>query len=735
MTDEKSANDVACWDCANRPTERLEEMFVELIQKERIRRGQDPALRTVFLKQHGVAWGLFEPLPDLPEALKIGTFAHGPLPAWIRFSSDAQPTDPDLHTTLGIGIKLFGLPGGTLMGPEDTADFILQNHDRFFVNTATEFCEFTTAGVVDGNYAPYFAKHPEVKHIIDEMEKAEASCLTASYWAILPFAFGPETFVKYRLTPLEAEAGEPFDNANYLALDLASRMRRTGARFAFEIQFREGDEPLDAAAVRWQGPWQTVAHLTLPPQDIAARGQDTYGQHLAFNIWRTPEEQAPQGSIAAARRVVYQGSADQRRRANGISLSEPSQPREKPAAEPADTCIVSATIYPPIGVCRVGNSPDEFYLGPEVPEPRPAAHGAYRDASGRLKREAARFRVYGLNALGEAVAELTAETAEIEWHVELANQKSSWYEFQLALDIPEAAKAQPSLLRNASVQDRDSLTIAPGARQICGAEQGPVPFAGGRFLGNEVYLGELRTDAAGRLIVLGGHGVSASHDGSRAVTFANNEGWHDDTSDGPVKAKVTYQGVALKVDPAWVITAPPNYAPQQKSVRTMWDLMRDTAVNAGLLPRPARPSFQHDIRPIFQRMSDLQWVNAGFAGGFGHGAPFNFSTSDWMAKLADPSPANLETRRVLANNFRHFEVDAWSPVPWPWLYGDAMAVPAAETPRQNAALSDLQLWMLDQWVLGNFEADYDPKAQPPQSLEEVPVQDQPDTLTRAAMEF
>ena len=137
-----TANDVSCWDCATDPTARLEEMFVDLIQRERIERGQRPARRTVFLKQHGVAYGFFRPVADLPEELKVGTFAHGQLPCWVRFSSDTQPTSPDLHTTLGVGIKLFGVPGPTLMGDGETADFIFQNHDVFFVDNAQEFCEF-----------------------------------------------------------------------------------------------------------------------------------------------------------------------------------------------------------------------------------------------------------------------------------------------------------------------------------------------------------------------------------------------------------------------------------------------------------------------------------------------------------------------------------------------------------------------------------------------------------------
>jgi len=744
--DYKAANDVSCWDCAENATERLEEMFVNLIQRRRIDRGQRPALRTVFLKPHGVAHGLFQPLAKLGDDMKVGVFAHGTLPCWVRFSSDTQPDSQDLHSTLGIGIKLFDVPGPKLLGEGDTADFILQNHDVFFVDNAEEFCKFTTAGVIDGDYNRYLTRNPKTAQILDAMMKPEASCLTAKYWAILPFAFGKDAagrdrYVKYQLEPAGQSSAEPFDDNNYLGIDLASRLRRGDARFQFKVQFRTDPNtmPLDQATVRWDGPWIHIADLVLPQQDIQERGQAEYGENLAFNIWRTPPEQKPQGSIADVRRVVYQGSADQRRRANGVSLTEPEQPAvaiDDPL-EKHDDCIVTAAVYPPIGVCRVGNSPDEFYIGPEVPDPLPLPPGSYRDGDGRLKRQAARFRVYGLNALGRPVQELNSDNADIEWRVKLANQKSSWYEFQLALDISEAADAPPTLLRNSTISDRSALTIAPSERRISGKNESGKNFAfdDGTFLEKSVYLGELRTDAVGRLIVLGGHGISASHDGSRAVTFANNEGWYDDISDGPVRAKVVHRGVELKVEPAWVVVAPPNYGPQQKSVRTQWDLMRDVAVKSGMLARPSRPSFQQDIRPIFQRMHDLQWVNRGFAAAFGFGGQLGLASPQVLARLSDPSPAHIEMRRTLKNAFRNYEVDSWSPAPWPWLYGDAMAIPAAHSPRQNCTLSDLQLWFLDQWVLGNFDADYDACAEPPRTIDSVPVAEQPDTLTQAAMEF
>src|SRR5262249_33332323 len=101
--------------------------------------------------------------------------------------------------------------------------------------------------------------------------------------------------------------------------------------------------------------------------------------------------------------------------------------------EAGDTTIVRAAIYPAIGIARLGNSENEYFLAPEVTDPLPEPPGFYRGSTGALKRQAVRYRVYGLNAAGRAVAELTADNAEIRWNVHLANKKSAWYQFQIAL--------------------------------------------------------------------------------------------------------------------------------------------------------------------------------------------------------------------------------------------------------------------------------------------------------------
>lgn len=748
-----TANDVKCWDSDGTTaivTQRLKEMFVEMGQKTRIENGQKPAQRAVFRKQHGIAYGNFVINKDIPDQYKIGIFSGDSYECAVRFSSDTDPSASDLHTTIGVGLKLFGVEGPKLIGGGNNADFIFQNIDRFFTRDAQQMCQFTTAGVIDGDYDAYLDKHPEVSQILAAMAKEEASCLSAGYWAILPFKLGDTQIVKYRLVPEKTYRGAPFDDKNYLKLDLQKRLRNDQATFRFEIQLRTSEDmPLNDAQAVWsteQSPYVCIARLHLPQQDITAIGQAEFGSNLAFNIWRTLAAHEPIGSIAEARKVVYQASAEARHQANGQQLQEPAQrcPHFQGNTDEDSDCIVSAGIYPPIGVMRVGNSEKDYFIGPLVDEPeiKPDQY-AYRDKTGALKRQAAQFRIYGFNAAGKAVKELTCENADITWHSHLANQKSSWYQFQIALDIPDAQDPDipPSLLRNIDVKNRKKLLIDGKKKSVSGPNVTRGAKFKGKFFSKKVYLGEMNTDDKGRLIMLGGHGKSENINGDIAITFANNEGWHDDISDGPVTAEVEYKGVKLKVDPAWVICAPPDYAPMQKSVRTMWDLMRDVAVQSGMLERPARPSFSKDILPIFERMTNLQWVNAGFAAAFGWGGQFDYTTEEWVKKLNDPSSANYEMRRTISNNFRRFDLSgAEAPQLWPWLYGDAVAIPTMGSVRQHTTLSDLQLSFLDQWVEGDFDADFEapsscPHSNHPTPLDDLPVAEQPDMMTKAAMDF
>jgi hypothetical protein len=107
-----------------------------------------------------------------------------------------------------------------------------------FFDNASEMCAFTRAGVIGGDYQPYLDAHPETSRILNEMAKVVDSVLTTSYWSGLPYSFGTDTHVKYKLEPEMSESFHPGDKPDYLALDLANRLRKGEARFRFMVQFQ-----------------------------------------------------------------------------------------------------------------------------------------------------------------------------------------------------------------------------------------------------------------------------------------------------------------------------------------------------------------------------------------------------------------------------------------------------------------------------------------------------------------
>jgi len=299
-------------------------------------------------------------------------------------------------------------------------------------------------------------------------------------------------------------------------------------------------------------------------------------------------------------------------------------------------------IHPAIGIARVGDSPDNFYLAPEeagqlpnelTPDGKEQPIKKFKDDQQRVKRQAARFRVYVYDdnfkqgkelQIGDTIEVvrtktgqlMTGQVLDIVWTVYLANKKSSWYEFQ-QLD-GEHGYSDSHPLRNADVTDsnaRQQLIIDPGPQTVSyiNEKQRTAQFAKGQNPGytqsfppkltpfSIETLGELRVIQQGnfnRLLVLGGYGNSGSYKkgfGEPVIKhYANNDGWFDDVSDGPVMAQIKYkvlkedgrdpspatnpiQTVTVEV-PAWVVVGYPRYAPQIMDIVTMDELVYDVAV-------------------------------------------------------------------------------------------------------------------------------------------------------------
>jgi ribosome-associated toxin RatA of RatAB toxin-antitoxin module len=162
-------------------------------------------------------------------------------------------------------------------------------------------------------------------------------------------------------------------------------------------------------------------------------------------------------------------------------MSKPTDVSKPPATSPSPTSpdqkITSYKIHPGLGIARIGNSPAEFYVGPLAPGEVPAPEGGFKDGQGRIKRQAAEFRVFGYNKDGVAVKEITADDAEIVWNVHLVNRKAEHFQFAgrwWQSQYPEWYKDDPQNppLRNQEVLDpaerARKLVIDPGPREIKG---------------------------------------------------------------------------------------------------------------------------------------------------------------------------------------------------------------------------------------------------------------------------
>lgn len=391
--------------------------------------------------------------------------------------------------------------------------------------------------------------------------------------------------------------------------------------------------------------------------------------------------------------------------------------------------ITNVAVYPPIGIARVGNAPTDYYIASDVPGRAAEVEGGYKDAKGRIKKQVVRFRIYGLNDDGEVVRELTAADATIEWRVHVANRKAAWYQFLNALDLP--GLGIPSAFRNASESDRSQLVIDPGSRSISGKNRsGPeYRFDGGTFYGKEVPLGELRTDEKGRLLFFGGDGHSASRTGAPATTFANNDGWHDDVSDGPVRATVKYKGKTLEAEPALAVVTPPNFGQGLFSPVSMYDVVLDLYVREGWMNAPATPDFHEHIYPILERTVQTQWVNAGFNVLFGANSPSDFTDPDYLKKLSDPSTRFRRERRRVFEWFRNPASKEYRPAEIPPFYGDAFG-DYKGLPNVGLYVTATQYGWLEQWAEGNFTTAK-PRAQ--KAFDDMAPEEQVASLTAAPL--
>ena len=276
---------------------------------------------------------------------------------------------------------------------------------------------------------------------------------------------------------------------------------------------------------------------------------------------------------------------------------------------------------------------------------------------------------------------------------------------------PRALAASTDGGTSLAFDDKQAPCYADASGSIQTQADYPVSFPGQHFdmfdpLGAIDTLGEMTIEAGtGRLIVAGGYGRASGikTDGKPPALgdAIDNDGWFDDTSDGPVTAIILFDdGSTAEAVHGWVVCTDPGYAPQTRNVVSTWDDMFNAWVEQlDLIPSlyadgkynpDYQASFAGDVLPVFHGAFLQRWnTNLPSKGVNGH---------DFVAaiKPTDDPKAKIPSFKNLIRDPNNIAEDDEG-VKMPLALGDAM--------RSFLSLSPTQYFLLNQWYDGKSVPD------------------------------
>ena len=333
----------------------VEQMKKRYSSETTVRRGVHP-------KDHGCVMARFKVNDSLPEHLRVGVFANpGQVyEAWIRFSNASLRSGVDSgpgksgaleHGGRGMAMKLLGVTGDPLVPPHGplTQDFLMINQPVFAFSNAEDYAVLNDVVTAKGdeNAEGFFArvKSPDVataaraRRTLDiisgirstvfppAFQEPPASPVDNRYFSGSPFLFGEDRVMKYSANPIDPRPDEKPDLADphYLRTALHNRLTAPDAKdivFDFLLQVRTASEiaakietDIEDASCLWpekDHAFESVATITIPPQDFETVERRELCESLSFTPWHGIAEHRPLGGINRLRLAVYEVSTQMR---------------------------------------------------------------------------------------------------------------------------------------------------------------------------------------------------------------------------------------------------------------------------------------------------------------------------------------------------------------------------------------------------------------------------------------
>ncbi len=298
-------------------------------------------LRDAHAKAHGCVKADVQVLPDLAQELRQGVFSE-PGKLWkatMRLSNgNAYPQFDSIRDARGMALKLLDVPGKQLLGDRqglNEQDFVMFSHPNFFVSDVAEYRK-NVAAQADGKKVMAFfpgwdPRQWQIRHLfiaLATLSPPPESPTRTTYFSVSPYKFG-EANAKFRVMP-DPERCPAYtlpkqnrDLPNFLrsALNQQLSTDRMPACFVLQIQRQDANKymPIEDTSIEWReqdSPFQTVARITLPPQDFDTPALNLQCDNLSFNPWFGIDAHRPIGGINRLRKAVYEAVSDYRHSRN-----------------------------------------------------------------------------------------------------------------------------------------------------------------------------------------------------------------------------------------------------------------------------------------------------------------------------------------------------------------------------------------------------------------------------------
>ncbi|MFJ5240816.1 catalase family protein [Pseudomonas neuropathica] len=298
-------------------------------------------LRDAHAKAHGCVKAQVQVLPELAQPLRQGVFSE-PGKTWqavIRLSNgNAYPQFDSLRDARGMAIKLLDVSGKQLLGNRQSQpeqDFVMFSHPNFFVSDVAEYRQNVSAQADGKKVMAFFPgwdpRTWQVRHLLIALATLSPppdSPTATTYFSVSPYKFG-EANAKFRVAPAPDNCPDytlpkqNHDLPNFLrsALNQQLSTDRIPACFVLQIQRQDANKymPIEDTSIEWReqdSPFETVARITLPPQDFDTPARNLTCDNLSFNPWFGIEAHRPIGGINRLRKAVYEAVSDYRHSQN-----------------------------------------------------------------------------------------------------------------------------------------------------------------------------------------------------------------------------------------------------------------------------------------------------------------------------------------------------------------------------------------------------------------------------------